>query len=87
MLDAKTRTEHDLIGTKYLQDMNQDYLFQDVALFNQRVMGSAHVENVVDLACRAALGNRAVSHICVPVDIQAMPMSEGDHVGCPHDAA
>ncbi|HWG80882.1 MAG TPA: thiamine pyrophosphate-binding protein, partial [Stellaceae bacterium] len=66
-------TYHDLIGTRYLQDMNQDYLYQDVALFNQRIMGPAHIENMVDLACRAALANRAVSHICIPIDIQAQP--------------
>src|SRR5579884_458413 len=66
-------TYHDLIGTHYLQDMNQDYLYQDVAIFNQRVMGAAHVENVMDLACRAALSNRAVAHVCIPIDIQAQP--------------
>src|SRR5581483_6290199 len=43
-------TSHDLIGTRYQQDVNTDYLFQDVALFNQRVMGSAHVVNLTDLA-------------------------------------
>src|SRR5437762_9829565 len=35
-------TYHDLIGTNYLQDMNQDYLYQDVAIYNQRLMGPAH---------------------------------------------
>ena len=47
-------TYHDLIGTMYQQDVNLDYLFQDVALFNQRVMGPAHVVNLVDLAVRTA---------------------------------
>ncbi len=56
-------TYHDLIGTHYLQDINQDYLYQDVAIYNQRVMGPAHLENVVNLACRAALANRAVAHV------------------------
>jgi pyruvate dehydrogenase (quinone) len=69
-------TYHDLIGTHYLQDMNQDYLFQDVAIYNQRIMGPAHVENVVNLACRAALSHRAVSHICIPIDYQIAEMSE-----------
>lgn len=27
-------TYHDLIGTHYLQDMNQDYLYQDVAIYH-----------------------------------------------------
>jgi pyruvate dehydrogenase (quinone) len=66
-------TYHDLIGTHYLQDINQDYLYQDVAIYNQRVMGAEHVENVLNLACRAALSNRAVAHVAIPIDIQAMP--------------
>ncbi|HSP80702.1 MAG TPA: thiamine pyrophosphate-dependent enzyme, partial [Myxococcaceae bacterium] len=69
-------TYHDLIGTHYLQDMNQDYLFQDVARFNQRLMGPAHVENMVDLACRTALSQRAVAHLCIPIDIQVQPAAQ-----------
>jgi pyruvate dehydrogenase (quinone)/pyruvate oxidase len=33
-------------------------------------MGPAHVENVVDLACRTALAYRGVSHVTIPVDFQ-----------------
>ncbi len=69
-------TYHDLIGTHYLQDMNQEYLYLDVAKYNQRVMGSAHVSNVMDLACRTALSHRAVSHISVPIDIQVQDASK-----------
>jgi pyruvate dehydrogenase (quinone)/pyruvate oxidase len=69
-------TYHDLIGTHYLQDINQDYLYQDVAIYNQRLMGPAHVENVMNLACRAALSNRGVAHIALPIDYQAMPASQ-----------
>jgi pyruvate dehydrogenase (quinone) len=61
-------TYHDLIGTNYLRDMNQDYLYQDVAAYNQRLMGPAHARNIVDYACRAALGNRSVAHIALPID-------------------
>jgi len=71
-------TYHDLIGTKYLQDLNHDYLFADVASFNQRLMGPGHVENVTNLACRSALSNRTVSHICIPIDFQVMEMDESD---------
>jgi pyruvate dehydrogenase (quinone)/pyruvate oxidase len=71
-------TYHDLIGTKYLQDINHDYLFQDVAAFNQRLMGPGHVENLANLACRSALANRTVSHICIPIDYQVMEMDESD---------
>jgi pyruvate dehydrogenase (quinone)/pyruvate oxidase len=69
-------TYHDLIGTHYLQDINQDYLFQDVAAYNQRLMGPEHLENVLNLACRAALANRAVGHVALPIDMQAMPASQ-----------
>ncbi len=69
-------TYHDLIGTHYLQDINQDYLYQDVAIYNQRVMGPAHVDNVVNLACRVALSNAAVAHVAIPIDTQAMPASQ-----------
>ena len=68
-------TYHDLIGTAYLQDINQDYLYQDVAVYNQRVMGPAHVENVINLACRAALTQRGPAHVCIPIDIQVQPVS------------
>src|SRR2546422_1708103 len=61
---------HDLIGTHTQQDVALDKLFVDVAVYNERVMGATHVENVVDLACRTALSYRGVSHITIPVDIQ-----------------
>ena len=61
---------HDLIDTHAQQDVSLDRLFADVAVYNTRVMGPAHVENVVDLACRTALGYRGVAHINFPVDLQ-----------------
>jgi pyruvate dehydrogenase (quinone)/pyruvate oxidase len=61
---------HDLIGTFTQQDVALDKLFIDVAVFNERVMGPTHVENLTDLACRMALAYRGVSHIAFPVDLQ-----------------
>src|SRR5690349_488824 len=63
-------TFHDLIGTHYQQDVDLDKLFMDVAAYNQRVMGPAHVDNVVDEAIKTALAYRTVSHITIPKDIQ-----------------
>src|SRR5688572_31866819 len=65
-------TYHDLIGTHTQQDVALDRLFMDVAKFNERIMGPAHVENVTDLACRTALAYRGVAHLTFPVDIQEM---------------
>jgi len=63
-------TFHDLIGLHYQQDVDLDKVFMDVAAFNQRVMGPAHVVNVVDEAIKTSLARRTVSHITVPKDIQ-----------------
>ncbi|HEY6366038.1 MAG TPA: thiamine pyrophosphate-dependent enzyme [Candidatus Binatia bacterium] len=67
---------HDLIDTYAQQDVNLDRLFADVTVYNTRVMGPAHVENVVDLACRTALGYRGVAHINFPVDLQDQKVGE-----------
>ena len=67
---------HDLINTHTQQDVELDKLFMDVAVYNERIMGPAHVENVTDLACRTALTYRGVSHITFPVDFQEKEVEE-----------
>ncbi len=67
---------HDLIGTHQQQDVELDKLFMDVAVYNERVMGAAHAQNVADLACRTALSYHGVSHITIPTDIQEMEVLE-----------
>ncbi len=71
-------TFHDLIGTNYQQDVDLDKLFIDVAAYNQRVMGPAHLVNVVDEAVKTALTRRTVSHITIPKDMQEWTKSEGE---------
>jgi pyruvate dehydrogenase (quinone)/pyruvate oxidase len=68
---------HDLIGTYAQQDVELDKVFADVAVYNARVMGPSHVENVADLACRTALSYRGVSHISFPVDFQEQTLENG----------
>ena len=63
---------HDLVSTGTQQDVELDRLFIDVAAYNARVMGPAHVRNVTDLACRTALTRRTVAHLTFPVDMQSM---------------
>ncbi len=69
-------TFHDLIGTHYQQDVDLDKVFMDVAAYNQRVMGPAHVVNVVDEAVKTAMARRTVAHILIPKDIQDWPESK-----------
>src|SRR5882724_9529584 len=60
---------HDLIDTHAQQDVDLDRVFMDVAVYNTRIMGHSHVEQVANLACRTALAYRGVSHINFPVDL------------------
>jgi pyruvate dehydrogenase (quinone) len=70
-------TFHDLIGTHYQQDVDLDKLFMDVAAYNERIMGPAHVHNVVDEAVKTALSRLTVAHINIPKDIQDWTISDG----------
>jgi pyruvate dehydrogenase (quinone) len=69
---------HDLIDTHAQQDVDLDRLYTDVTVYNARVMGPAHVENVAHLACRAALSRRGVAHLNFPVDLQEAEMGDGE---------
>jgi pyruvate dehydrogenase (quinone) len=67
---------HDLIETLTQQDVALDKLFMDATAYSVRVMGPAHVENVVEMACRTALAYRQPTHVMIPVDIQSMPVAK-----------
>jgi pyruvate dehydrogenase (quinone) len=69
---------HDLMQTYTQQDVELDKLFMDACVYNARIMGPAHVENVVELACRTALAYRGVAHVTMPVDVQSQPCSSGE---------
>ena len=77
---------HDLVHTYTQQDVELDKVFMDVAVYNTRVMGAGHVENVADLACRTALAYRGVSHITIPVDVQEYEIDpkKFSHRNVPH---
>jgi pyruvate dehydrogenase (quinone) len=67
---------HDLMGTYGQQDVNLERLFDDVALYNVRIMGPNHIDSVTDLACRHALAYHGVAHITFPVDLQELTMDD-----------
>ncbi|HEX6435693.1 MAG TPA: thiamine pyrophosphate-dependent enzyme [Candidatus Binatia bacterium] len=67
---------HDLIDTHAQQDVDLDRVFMDVTVYNTRIMGPAHVEQVTHLACRTALSYRGVAHINFPVDLQEQEIKE-----------
>ena len=67
---------HDLIETLTQQDVALDKLFMDATAYSVRVMGPAHVEDVVEQACRTALAYRQPTHVMIPVDFQSMPVKK-----------
>ena len=69
-------TFHDLIGCHFQQDVDLVKVFQDVAVYNERVTGPNHVQNVVDQAIKTALSERGVAHLCIPKDVQEMTASD-----------
>src|SRR5438552_2600989 len=76
---------HDLIGTDTQQDVALDKLFCDVAIYNERIMGPTHVENLADLACRTALSYHGVAHLTFPVDLQEKEAAKkGSKRNIPH---
>ncbi len=80
-------TFHDLIGTHYQQDVDLDKVFMDVAAYNQRVMGPAHVVNVVDEAVKTALAYHTVAHITIPKDIQDWKSDQRSSANVPEHSA
>jgi len=65
---------HDLVGTFTQQDVALDRAFEDAVVFNERIMGPAHVENMVELACRTALARRQPVHLTMAIDHQSEPL-------------
>jgi pyruvate dehydrogenase (quinone) len=75
---------HDLIDTHQQQDVDLCRVFEDLTVYNTRVMGPSHVENIADLACRTALSYRGVAHINFPVDLQEHEGGKRSERNIPH---
>jgi len=69
-------TYHDQLGTHFQQEIDIIPLFKDVAAYNQMILGAKHASVIVDLACRAALSGKTVSHLTCPADIQEQTWSD-----------
>src|SRR5947209_17191033 len=69
-------TFHDLLGTRFQQEIDILGLFKDVAAYNHMILGAKHALNVVDIACRWALSHRTVAHLTTPSDVQDMTLSD-----------
>src|SRR2546425_1434559 len=72
------QTYHDLIGTRYQQEVDLLSLFKDVAVYDQQVLGAGHVRALIDAGCRAALSLGGVAHITCPVDLQDQSVKDDE---------
>jgi pyruvate dehydrogenase (quinone)/pyruvate oxidase len=71
-------TYSDMMGSKYQQDVDLHQLFSDVAVYNNMINSPEHAEMAVDIACRAAIAQKGVSHLTIPIDVQEREL-HGDY--------
>jgi thiamine pyrophosphate-dependent acetolactate synthase large subunit-like protein len=61
--------ETDLLGHEYFQEVDLVKLFDDVSVFNARIVNPDNAQFLVWKACREAIIRGGVGHIDMPVDI------------------
>ncbi|MBW4332015.1 thiamine pyrophosphate-requiring protein [Stakelama sp. CBK3Z-3] len=65
------------IGAHYQQELDLGAMFKDVAgAFNQTAMVPAQVRHLIDRAVRIAMGERRVTALVLPNDLQSLPMEQ-----------
>ena len=70
-------------GRGAFQDLDLEAAFADVAAYSTTVhAGSNHAE-LMNLACKGALVERAVGHLVLPDEVQVLPAAEGVAAGGP----
>jgi pyruvate dehydrogenase (quinone) len=69
-------TFHDLIGTRFQQDVDTVALMSSVALYNVEITGPRHALIVSNIACRTALGRRGVAHLTLAKDVQMKKLGD-----------
>ena len=62
-----------VLGTGFQQEVHLDRVFMDLCEYNERISVPASIPTLVDIAVRAALARKGVSHLTFPVDMQEAP--------------
>ncbi|MEH7299002.1 pyruvate oxidase [Neobacillus drentensis] len=63
------QVESDLLGTDSFQEVNLERMFDDVAVYNQRIMSAEQLPAVVNQAIRTAYARKGVAVLTIPDDI------------------
>ena len=64
------------VGTQYFQEVDNDLLFTDVALFRATVSAPEQMPGLLEIAVRTAIGRGGVSVLTVPGDIGGQEVSD-----------
>lgn len=67
------------LGHHYHQEVDQDALFRDVAVYNRTVVTAAQAPRMFADAVQAAIANRGVAHLALPTDVAAMTTRDAAH--------
>ncbi len=67
-----------LIGTRMVQEVNQNVLFNDVCCFNSVVINPEQAVQVLSRAFRSAIMKRGPAHLAIPSDILRAPASTSE---------
>jgi pyruvate dehydrogenase (quinone)/pyruvate oxidase len=67
------------VGAYGWHALDLDRVFQDVSIYNERIVDPAHAGRIASLACRSALGASGVAHINFPAELQTqeVPAASG----------
>ena len=66
-------------GIEYMQDINLEQLFSDVAAYNEEIKNPSQLPKVVEEACRSALHHRTVSNLIIPADVAIEDVPDADN--------
>jgi pyruvate dehydrogenase (quinone)/pyruvate oxidase len=61
------------LGTEFQQEVHLDRVMMDLTVSNAMIQAPVSIPTLVDIAVRAALSRRGVSHLTFPVDMQEAP--------------
>lgn len=66
-----------VMGTNHFQEVDNDALFRDVAVFNRTIVSAAQLPVLAEQAVEAALGQRGVAVLTLPADVGEAETSKG----------
>jgi pyruvate oxidase len=71
------QVESDLMGLDYFQEVNLSRLFDDVAVYNQRITSAEQLPGVINQAIRTAYAKSGVAVITISDDVQKAEVEKG----------